>query len=66
MENKIKNLYLDLSKVEDYKNIANNIFTYTASAKLVGVYFKKYPQIFQLSEDSNSAMRNILETEQKR
>ena len=62
LQNKINNLYLELNKVEAYKNIANNIFTYTASAKLVGVYFKKYPQIFQLSEDSNSALRNILET----
>ena len=42
LENKIKTLYSDLNKVEDYKNIANSIFTYIASEKLVGVYLEKY------------------------
>ena len=59
--NKIKNLYDNLNKVEDYKNILNNIFTYSANEKLVNVYLKKYPIFFQVPFDSESTLRNILE-----
>ena len=61
LRNKINNLYFNLSKVEDYKNIANNIFTYSANEKLVSVYLKNYPQFFQVPVDSESGLRNILE-----
>ena len=61
LRNKINNLYFNLNKVEDYKNITNNIFTYSASEKLVNVYLKKYPKFFQIPFDSDSCLRNILE-----
>ena len=59
--NKIKNLYDNLNKVEDYKNILNNIFTYSANEKLVNVYLKKYPIFFQVPFDSENTLTNILE-----
>ena len=61
LENKIKTLYSDLNKVEDYKNIANSIFTYIASEKLVGVYLKKFPLLFQFCIETKSELINIIE-----
>ena len=50
-----------IKQIEDNKKIGNNIFTYSASEKLVDVYLKKYPIFFEVPSNSDTALRNILE-----
>ena len=61
LQNKLNNLYSNLKQVQSYKNIENNIFTYSARDKLLNVYLKKYPQFFLLPIDSENVLRDILE-----
>ena len=63
LEQKVNKLYSNLKKVEEYKNIVNNIFTYNASKKLINDYLKKFPQFYEIKNDTDGASRinNIIE-----
>ena len=61
LRNKLNTLHSAIKQIEDNKKIGNNIFTYSASEKLVDVYLKKYPIFFEVPSNSDTALRNILE-----
>ena len=57
LKSKVNILYANLKKVEDYKNIVNNIFTYNASKKLINDYLKKFPQFYEIKNDTDGSLK---------